>query len=78
MQVSIEVSGKDRSDGELGSGMKGEVKNGANVESVTKHALDMSVEELKGWQANDESLKDVRKVEKCEAKECVGFFVQGG
>ena len=39
----------------------------------------MSAEELKEWQANDESLKDVREaVQKCEAKEGVGFFSRDG
>ena len=46
------------------------------MESATKYALDMSAKELKGWQANDESLKDVKKaVEKSGAKDNVRFFV---
>ena len=48
-------------------------------ESVDRHILDVSTQELKEWQASDETLRDVREaVRKHEAKEGVRFFTRDG
>ena len=80
LQVDV-VAGKEGGAGEEVANMDGSTIGAreARDESVVRHGLDVSAQELKEWQASDESLKGVREaVEKCEAKEGVGFFTRDG
>lgn len=56
LEVNLEVIGNDSS----GEESETEAEKGVDGEGV-RHALDVSAEELKGWQASDESLMDVRE-----------------
>ncbi len=43
-------------------------------DSIVRHELDVSAENLRTWQAEDNTLKDIwEAVRKCEAKKGIGF-----
>ena len=80
LQVDV-VAGKEGGAGEEVANMDGSAVGSreARDESIVRQGLDVSAQELKEWQASDESLKGVREaVEKCEAKEGVEFFTRDG